>query len=195
MPLLVYLHGFMGSSKSDKARLTREWITLHRPKQSIWVPDLPYSPKQAIALIKAEINARLDSRTAERSAVFIGSSLGGYYANYLAEEYGSKAVLINPSVYPFELLRNYLGVQRSPYTGESFELTQQHMQELKHLYVDNMSRPMLRRVLLQTGDETLDYCQAAEYFTLSDCHIEPGGDHRFIDYENHLPSIAQFLLD
>ncbi|MDG2079035.1 MAG: YqiA/YcfP family alpha/beta fold hydrolase, partial [Pseudomonadales bacterium] len=61
------------------------------------------------------------------------------------------------------------------------------------LMVDPMTRPQQRMVLLQTGDETLDYREAADYYAGSVCHVEHGGDHSFRHFEKWLPAIAQFL--
>jgi predicted esterase YcpF (UPF0227 family) len=183
---IVYLHGFMGSSRSKKATQAQRWFADNLPQQNIWVPDLPYSPREAISLVKKAIG--------DTQAVFIGSSLGGFYANHFSEQLGTKAVLVNPAVRPDLLLHNYLGHQKNPYSGETFELTQTHIDELKELLVDPITRPNLRRVLLQTGDETLDYREAKQYYQHSELIVEQGGDHSFINFEKHLPDIAKFLL-
>ena len=67
------------------------------------------------------------------------------------------------------------------------------MIELQALIVDPMTRPQQRMVLLQTGDETLDYREAADYYAASICHVEQGGDHSFCHFEKWLPAIARFL--
>lgn len=125
--------------------------------------------------------------------VLIGSSMGGFFANYIAERYGCRAVLVNPAVQPHRLLAAYLGEQRNPYTGEICTLTAQHMVELRDLVVSSMAHPERRMVLLETGDQTLDYREAEAFYRASHCHVEPGGDHSFSRYAAWLPRIAEFL--
>ena len=188
MTTLVYLHGFMGSSRSNKARQTVEWFSEHYPTQPIWVPDLPHQPAAAIELVSEYLQSAGD-------AVFIGSSLGGFYANQFSEMTGARAVMINPSVYPHRTIGEYLGPQQSPYTGEKFTVTEESIGQLRELYVESMSDPALRMVLLQTGDETLNYREAESYYRGSHCTVEQGGDHSFVDYPRYLPAIARFLLE
>ena len=72
---------------------------------------------------------------------FIGSSLGGYYATYLAERYGARAVLINPAMRPVRRPAPCRGAQTNMYTGETFEVTQAHFDELRALAVARITRP------------------------------------------------------
>lgn len=185
---LIYLHGFMGSSQSLKARQTSDWMFEHFPDIDLWIPNLPYAPAQVIALVSERL------QSVERAA-FVGSSMGGFYANYFSEQRQEPAVMINPAIYPHLLLEKYVGNQQSPYTGERFEFRQEYLQQLESLLVAGMAKPELRMVLLQTGDETLDYREAEAYYNESHCVIEQGGDHSFVDFPTHLPAIAKFLLD
>lgn len=183
---LIYLHGFNSSPGSRKAAQTVNWLQGYLPEVSCLVPQLPYAPQAAIEAIE-RIVASVDE------PVFVGSSLGGYYANYCAEKYGAKAAMVNPAVYPHRLLQGYLGPQTNPYTGESYTLQTQHMQELEALFVTTMQQPEDRWVLLQTGDETLDYREALGYFGENRCEVESGGDHAFVNFDRWLPDIAKFL--
>ena len=125
---------------------------------------------------------------------FIGSSLGGFYATYLAERYQSKAVLVNPAVKPYELLQDYLGEHTHPHTGQVFTLQQQHMQQLLELDVAELTIPENFWLLAQTEDETLDYRQAEIKYQGCKQNIEPGGDHSFVGFERYLPQITEFLF-
>lgn len=120
--------------------------------------------------------------------------MGGYLSTWLVEQFGGKAVLINPAVRPFDLLQDFLGEQHNPYTNERFVLTAEHMRDLRQLYCDNLKQPENYKVLLQTGDEVLDYRLATEKYADSDLVIEQGGDHSFVDFDRHLAQIFDFLL-
>jgi predicted esterase YcpF (UPF0227 family) len=124
--------------------------------------------------------------------LLMGSSLGGYFATYLAEKYHAQAVLINPAVKPFELMKDYLGEQVNPYTQECYQVNEQHIVELKTLEQKNISKNNYL-VMVQTGDEVLDYQQAVEKYRQCQLVIVQGGDHSFIDYEKTLPNIALFF--
>ncbi len=191
MKTLLYLHGYNSSPNSFKAQQTLEFISRHHQHVQCLVPQLTFSPAQAIDLIRAEIDKALQDHQAE--VAIIGSSLGGYYANYLVERYACKAVLVNPAVYPDRLLQDYLGPQINDYTGETYTLTPQHMIELRDLAIAQPAAPQKRFLLLQTDDETLDFAEASDYFYACKSIIEYGGDHSFKNFERWLPAIADFL--
>ncbi len=187
MKSLIYLHGFNSSAKSKKAVSLGKWIVENDLPINYIVPELPWRPTDAITGIKSIIEE------SQGHIALIGSSLGGYYANYLSENFNIKAVLINPAVYPALLLKSYLGKQENPYTREVYYLSLEHMEELEKLFINKMISPENRKVLLQTGDETLDYREAEKYYKSSDCIVEQGGDHSFQNIEKHFNDIIQFL--
>ncbi len=152
------------------------------------VPTLASRPLAAVRSVLELVN-----RHRERPVALLGSSLGGYYALWLSVELGCRAVLVNPAVYPYDLLRDYLGWQHNPYTGEDFFLDESHMRELESLDVGTHPRPQDLLVLLQTGDETLDYHQAHRRLSGSPQWIVPGGDHRFRHFADFLPAALAFL--
>jgi predicted esterase YcpF (UPF0227 family) len=120
--------------------------------------------------------------------------MGGFFSTYLLNQFGGKAVLINPAVTPHILLADYLGEHENPYTKESFILETKHMIMLENLLVEPIQDPSKFWVLVQTGDETLDYRQATNKYQGAKMTIEPGGDHSFVGYDSYLADIAEFLL-
>lgn len=192
MKTLIYLHGFNSSPQSQKACCLKNWCNATAAKINLQIPCLAFEPKEAAQQIEELIiNARNSALIG--SPLLIGSSLGGFYANYFAEKYTIKAALINPAVRPYELLSDYLGEQLNPYTGERYCLNEEHMEQLRTLNVSNMKVPKNRLVLLQTGDETLDYRQAQKYFSSAHLEVEQGGNHGFTGFEKKLGQIARFL--
>lgn len=158
----------------------------HHPSVQCLLPQLSFAPAKAVEQMTALMN-KVDN------PVIIGSSLGGYYANFLVEQYGCKAVLVNPAVYPDRLLEDYLGAQTNDYTGETYTLTTQHMIELRALATPRMAEPEKRMLMIQTADETLDFSEATHFYQASRSIIEYGGNHSFIGYDQWLPAIADFL--
>src|SRR5438270_13973343 len=93
------------------------------------------------------------------SICFVGSSLGGYYATYLAERHDAKAVLTNPAIEPHVGLRAYLGPQKNLHTGAPYELTEAHLLEWKTLYCERITAQRYL-LLVETSDEVLAYLRA-----------------------------------
>lgn len=188
--LLVYLHGFNSSPRSHKASLLGAYCAHQHPSIEYWVPQLSPYPQAAIE----QILARLAFYPAEYCIGLIGSSLGGFYATWLAEQLHCRAVLINPAVNPDVLLMNYLGEQRNPYTQESYVLELEHMQQLAGLKVPSLRQPENLWLLQQKGDEVLDYRQAVAAYKNSKQTLEEGGDHSFVEIERYFNDIVDFLF-
>jgi uncharacterized protein len=186
---LVYLHGFRSSPASAKARLFGAAVAAlpahDRPR--LHVPELPHRPALAMTAIDAL------AANADRSRLaFVGSSLGGYYATVAAERYGARAVLINPAVRPDLDLRAHAGIQVNLYTGASFEVTPSHFDELRAMRVARISDPGRYFLLVQTGDEVLDYRRAVEFYAGGSQLVQGGGDHAFTDFHAQIPAILRF---
>ena len=196
-PLLIYLHGLNSSSQSTKAQQTIQYVHENKLDIDLWVPDLPCHPDQARSLM----SDRISREHGMRPVYIVGSSLGGYYGTwlmqrliYLHPDIVTRLVLINPAVRPYELFRDYLGTQTF-YTGETWELTTSHVNTLKSLetfWLDN-ARDIL--LMVQEGDETLDYRKALEKY--ANCQIirQQGGNHSFEHYDDMLPAIFDFLSE
>lgn len=189
---LIYLHGFLSSPKSEKAislidYAQNELIELiDQGKLEVLVPTLPHKPKQAIKFLEELI---IDSAT----TVLVGSSLGGFYSIYFAEKYHCKAVLVNPLVTLQEnLADNFLGHHVNPYSGEGFEIEMsdaEYLLSLEHSNIKNHEKYLL---LLEEGDEVLDYKLALEKFNQASQHVLPGGSHRFENFGKYIPEIIKF---
>jgi len=185
--MIVYLHGFNSSPASGKARQIGGFMTGRGRLDEYCCPALPNSPSEAIAKVEATL-----ARSRPDSVTLVGSSLGGFYATHLAEKHGWKAVMINPAVHAHKLMRNSLGAQTNWHTGEKWVLTAAHLAELAVLDVARITRPERYLLMVQTGDEVLDYRDAVAYYTAAKQIIEEGGDHGFADFERHLPTILDF---
>jgi len=115
--VIVYLHGFNSSPQSHKAQVFARHMAERALAAEFACPTLPPSAREAI---------RVAERLAGKSVCYVGSSLGGFYATYLVEKHGGRAVLINPAIDPHIGLRTYLGPQKNLCTGEPYELTEAH---------------------------------------------------------------------
>ena len=177
--MVIYIHGFNSSPLSSKAQLLKSKLEELGGGKEFSAPALPHRPAEAARLLDALV-AR------HPGAAVVGSSLGGYYATYLAEKHGIKAVLVNPAVRPYELLRSEFGVQRNFHTGAEYEFTQQHLDELAALEVPAITRPERYLLMVETGDEVLDYRRAVERYRGCRQLVIEGGDHGFSDFAEYL---------
>ncbi|ORT48287.1 esterase [Vibrio sp. qd031] len=187
--LLLYIHGFNSSPKSMKANLMADYVNTHRPDIQLLIPQIPCYPKTAIALLTQLVETHQD----DYEIGLVGSSLGGYLSTWLNQQYGLKAVLVNPAVKPYELLSDYLGEQTNPYTNEHYTLDHSHIEDLKQLDVERLNDPTDFWLIQQMGDEVLDYRQAVDKFSASRQTVERGGDHSFQQFERFPEKIIQFL--
>ncbi|MCV2401483.1 hypothetical protein OFY17_01175 [Marinomonas sp. C2222] len=187
MPVLLYIHGFNSSESSYKAQLLIETVSELNKERTVLSPRLSWQPSVAIKQLEDIIQDNLS-----KGVTLIGSSLGGFYASYLAEKYQLKAILINPAVEAPILLQNHLGKQLNPYTDEEYELTQAHMLELESLVVKQPTES-LYWLMVQEGDEVLDYRAALKaYPQPHKLTHEKGGNHRFEGFDQYLNEILVF---
>ena len=190
MPSLLYIHGFLSSPASHKAVQLRQWLASNRPEVAFICPALPPYPAQAARLLEQAL------ANAPGPVGLIGSSLGGFWATWLAETRNLRALLINPSVDPMTMLPAYFERPvQSFHSDEVYTLTPQHLTELRRFHQPVISRPQNYWLLAQTGDETLDYRLAAAKYR--DCRqtIEQGGDHGFQGFERFFAQGVAFVLD
>ena len=193
---ILYLHGFTGGPQSLKARALGAHMARRGLSERFICPQLPASPAAAIALTENLLAAKLGTgETAPRhddDVTIVGSSLGGYYATWLAEKYGARAVLVNPAVAAHISLEKYLGPQRWLYSGEEFELTRQHLAEMRALYLPVLKHPERFWLLAEEGDETLDYRQAVARYAGARQTVLTGGNHSFTRWSDYLDDILAF---
>lgn len=183
--MIIYLHGFRSSAISIKAELLRHYLEDRHRSDEFWCEDLPISPQKAIDRVSTVIE------NCPYRPLIIGSSLGGYYATYLAEQFDLNAVLINPACRAAELLLPWVGPHQNLYTGETFSLTQEHIQELRLLSVTPLKKPERFWVLLETEDEVLDYREAVETYKGARITIREGGNHGLESFPEFIPEIVE----
>ena len=184
---VLYAHGFKSSSRSRKVTQLREYINDHRIAAKLIAPDLNFEPDVAIAQL-----TRVCEQVATDDVTIIGSSLGGFYAFVLAEKLGCRAVLLNPSITPFDTLRQYLGEQSNIYTGEKFAFNSSHIAQLEAMFVPRISTPSRYFLIVETGDEVLDYSAAVEYYQGAKQLVIPDGDHELKSFPQHIEAVLQF---
>lgn len=194
--MILYLHGFRSSPQSFKAQLTAQALR-NRRYSGRWVcPQLPPSPAKAMALCDQAIEQAIADNGLDPTTglAVIGSSLGGFYANCVAEKWQCRAVVLNPAVYPLKTLSNYVGTQTVLHTNEPFEFLPSHLDELAALTPPRPSNPQRYYLLACKGDEVLDWRDMADWYQGSQGHILDGGNHSLHAYEDWLDEVLDFAL-
>ncbi|MDB5808037.1 MAG: esterase [Betaproteobacteria bacterium] len=184
--MLIYIHGFNSSPASFKARVLHERLAARGRRDEFIATALPHSPAAAAAALDA-------LAVRHPHSVLVGSSLGGFYATWLAERHGFRAVLVNPAVRPYELLAGHVGRQKNFHNGEEYDFTLVHVAELRALEVPALD-PQRYLLMVETGDEVLDYHDAVRKYAGARQLVIEGGDHGFSDFADHADAALEFLL-
>ena len=184
---LLYLHGFNSSPDSTKAIIFQSFVK-KKNSESLLVPSLPISPKETILLLEEIIEEN------KKEISLIGSSLGGFYAAYLAEKYKLKSVLINPVVSShLKNMKDLIGEHENYNTGEKYFFSKSSFKELFDYKIKRFSIPLNQLFLLQLGDEVLDQKETLKYYKGSLFLVEDEGSHKFDNFEKYLPLIYDFM--
>ena len=187
---LLYLHGFRSSPQSAKAKKMAAVVAERYPRVHWWCPQLPPSPKRAMH----DIMDKLQTWPRGGSMAVVGSSLGGFYATWVAEQMDCKAVLLNPAVEPARDLGKYIGEQTSWHDPtETFFFKPEFVDELKSLHAGPLKHPENYFAVIAKGDEVLDWREMTGRYKDAHIRLLEGGDHAISDFDTHLPAILDFL--
>ena len=185
---LLYLHGFRSSPLSAKAKKMASLIASDYPAVTWWCPQLPPSPREAMALIMDGI------ADWPRSMAVIGSSLGGFYATWVAEHKSCTAVLLNPAVDPARDLGSHIGEQTAWHEPDkTFFFQPEFVGELEALQAGTLKRPHDYLVVIAKGDEVLDWREMTARYQGAKIRLLEGSDHGLSDFDDHLPAILSHL--
>jgi uncharacterized protein len=190
---LLYLHGFRSSPLSAKAQKMADIVASRYPSVTWYCPQLPPSPGQAMAGVMAGIAHWPDQAGFESMAV-VGSSLGGFYATWVAEKMRCKAVLLNPAVFPARDMEKYIGEQTSWHDpSESFFFKPEFINELHALDAGPLAEPSNYLAIIAKGDEVLSWQEMSARCRGAKVKLIDGSNHALGDFDDHLPDIVEFL--
>ena len=184
---ILYFHGFKSSSYSGKAQEFKKFIENNTSQTKIIVPDLEDDFKEAHKQIKTLIDK------SNPNILYMGSSLGGYYALYFAQLYKSKSVLINPAIPPLYDFEIHLGKNENYATGNKFTISKDDISYIRSLHHKKILEPKNNLILLESGDEILNYAQSTSYFRGSYIDIFYGGNHSYTSIKEKFTKIKDFF--
>lgn len=186
---LLYLHGFKSSPRSNKSRMMAERVAREHPKVTWWCPQLPPSPRRAMDTVWQGV-----ADWPRHGMAVVGSSLGGFYAAWLAERLDCKAVLLNPAVFPERDLARHVGVQTGWHDPQqTFVFEPAFLDELRALQCAGPAHPDNYFALIAKGDEVLDWREMVRRYPAAHMHLLEGGDHALGDFGAHVDAVLRFL--
>ena len=187
---LLYLHGFRSSPQSAKARLVQARVAQAHTGVTWWCPQLPPSPRDAMALVQQGI-----AGWPAAGMAVAGSSLGGFYATWVAEQTGcAKVLLLNPAVNPARDLAKYIGEQTAWHDPDQrFYFRSEYVDELRALECPTLARPGRYFALIAKGDELLDWREMAARYPQAHVKLLEGGDHALSDFPQYMDEVFGWL--
>lgn len=184
---IFYFHGFASSADSTKALVFQNFIKKRFPNVQLHVPNIDNSIEKSFVQLEDLVNKNSTNK------LFMGSSLGGFYASYFAEKYNSKAVLINPASNPYRGMEMYLGKNINYSTNEEFYLTKEDLEVLEEKNVSSINNPSNYLVLVETGDDVIPFKYTLEFYKGCNFCVVNGGSHSFDSFQDKLEIIGSFL--
>jgi len=185
--MILYLHGFRSSPLSFKTTLLANRMQQLGLGDQDACPQLPASPRAAIELALQHVQQVDPSQL-----TLIGSSLGGYYATWLAEKIGCRAVMLNPAVYAARDLATQVGVKTQYHSNEAFEFKAEYIDELQALAVERITQPDRYFLMAATGDELLDWREMVAYFSGARQRVIEGSDHGLTGFTEYADEVLAF---
>lgn len=191
--MIVYLHGFRSSPRSTKARLLGDALERRGLGDRYRCPQLPVSPKEAAQVLRAVV-----AEAGSGPLALVGSSLGGYYATWLAETRDAavdcRVVLINPATRPDRDLVRHLGTQPVYHSDETVDVRPEFLDELVALSAGPITRPERYLLVAATGDEVLDWREMVARYPGARQRIVDGGDHGLSDFPRYIDEVVDFAI-
>lgn len=152
---IIYFHGYGSSPNTDKVTELRKHFS------EVYAFPIDVDPDKSLPYLEEEIDHILASNiNSEKPLVFVGTSLGAWYAGYLASLFHAPAVLINPC-FSFGVLKTDLGIS----------------EEIKAKYeVIGFQRPAETTFFIAQNDEVIDF---SNFHPVGRTIYNKKADHRF----------------
>lgn len=176
---VIYFHGFASSPNSKKVKDISEHY-------KVFAPEVPYFGSSATLLspIKKYL---IDSVFPGDKVLFVGTSLGAYWAARMSHYFDGAAVLFNPTVDPSKDLKKFIGINSNFVTGEKFELKSEDIDSFYPL--DRSVNENVKFAVVCANDHIVNSKLAVEFFDRVE--VLQSSDHRFEDTEKMLHFIKK----
>lgn len=190
--MILYLHGFKSSPLSFKAQVLEKTLKDHGLAQRWCCPQLPASPAAALQLCN-QLIAQAQLTHPAHELIVIGSSLGGYYAQVLAEQWQCRAIVLNPAVQAARDLNTQVGAHTMYHSNQPFVFLAEYVDELAAMQTPALSEPERYFLLASRDDEVLNYQEMLDFYQGSQGLLLFGSDHGISDFELYLAPVLHFI--
>lgn len=164
-------------------------VARDHPQVLWWCPQLPASPRLAMEMLTQGI-----ARWPRQTMALVGSSLGGFYATWLAEQFGCKVVLLNPAVHAARDLSKVVGAHSSWHDPDQhFVFEPGFVDQLRSLECAGRADPSRYFVLIAKGDEVLDWREMCARYRAATLRLLDASDHALSDFGLHMDDVFDFL--
>ena len=164
-------------------------VAQRHPGVTFWCPQLPPSPKEAMEQVAKGV-----AQWPGEAMGVVGSSLGGFYASWVAQHKGCKCVLLNPAVHPARDLARYIGEQTAWHDpAERFFFQPGYIDELRALDVSDRPPAAPEMAVIAQGDEVLDWREMTARYPGAKIKLLEGGDHALSGFGAHMDEVFGFL--
>lgn len=186
--MILYLHGFQSSPHSFKAQLIESRLKALNCEKEYVCPQLLPSPAKSI-----EFALDLVKDCHPESLAIVGSSLGGYYANWMAEQLQCRAVMLNPVIDPWNIKILGDSPDRSDLrVREWLEFVERYEKELHSIQVKKITNPERYMLFAARDDALLDWRMMVEHYEGANQTVIDGSDHGLSDFEEYLDKVLSF---
>ena len=186
--MIVYLHGFNSAGNNKNGKVVEL-------KKLDDVLPLTYD---TFAKFEDILEYLIDAVKDIEHPVFVGSSMGGFYAAILAQHFGTPSVLINPLYDPIGFLDSQTESAHTNLTDFSVHsVYAETIESYRHLKVD-ISNPakyeIIPLVIVADDDEVISAAGMKEYFKDMILFSTADGGHRY-DKPKQIISVIQNYLN
>ncbi|MDD4963675.1 MAG: hypothetical protein PHI11_07135 [Gallionella sp.] len=188
MPTIIYLHGFASIGTSPKS----DALVAAFGRDCVFSPDLPTNPNQTVTMVSEMVH-----QVVNFPLIFVGTSLGGFWAHYFAQQLGAACIMVNPSMNPAKKIVERVGKTYENYkTGELFTVTADYIAGFARCQseVANLHRATSINLFLAEDDDVIDYRETCALMTHYDSRtITPDGGHRYAEHWDKVVDKAREL--
>lgn len=186
--MIIYLHGFKSQGVGFKSQVLIDTFG----QDNVIAPDLPVDPDEVENLISGIVRTN-----SNYPLIFVGTSLGGFWANYFSQKWDTPGVLINPLTNPSTGLKHYIGQENYSSSGKEIIITQNILNKFKIREQFILSNTAGSRInlFLAINDEIIPYQNTISAMPYRQylC-IKNDGGHKFTKHWNEVIKRIEELI-